>query len=303
MNKSKFGLGLVEKRNCFGYLFSLPFIIGFIVFVFIPLLTSFRISLSKLFISENGYVLEFIGLENYNRAFLIDHSFRTKLLNSILTMLTNVPLAVIFAFFIASVLSMNFKGRTIARAILFLPVAITSGVIDNLMSNDYINNMSLSSAKYSSGTGAAGIASSFVQLITDFELPMGIVEFLVSSAERIYDITVMSAVPIVIFLAALQSVPESVYEASYIEGATSWEVFWKIKFPMVSPHILVCVVYCVIDSLNNSSNVVIEAVKSTIYKEFNYGLGTAMTVAYCIIILLILAVIYRLISKHVVYTE
>ena len=296
-------MGLVEKRNCYGYLFSLPFIIGFIVFVLVPLISSINISLSKLTVGENGYILEFIGLENYNNAFLVDPTFRQQLVTSVTEMLTSVPITAMFAFFVASILTMEFKGRTVARAILFLPVAISSGIIDNLVSGDYMNNMVLSGGKYSADGLGVGIAGAFIQLISDMQLPTEFVDFLVSSVEGIYSITAMSAVPIVIFMAALQSVPESVYEASYIEGATKWEVFWKIKFPLVSPHILVCVVYCVIDMLNNSSNIVIKAIKSVTYTEFNYGLGTAMSVAYTVIILLILFIVYRLISKRVIYAE
>ena len=116
-------------------------------------------------------------------------------------------------------------------------------------------------------------------------------------------LTVMSAVPIVIFIAALQAVPDSIYEAASIEGASAWEVFWKIKFPLISPHILVCVVYCIIDSLNNSANPVVSLVKDTTYAKIQYGYGAAMSVVYMLVTLLLVFVLYKGISKWVVYSD
>ena len=86
-----------------------------------------------------------------------------------------------------------------------------------------------------------------------------------------------------------------------MEGATRWEVFWKISFPMVSPLILVSVVYSVVDSFTNISNGVISTIHSTSFESMKFGLGTAMAVSYMAIILTLLGIIYKIISKYVSY--
>lgn len=292
---------LYARKSIYGYVFILPFIVGLAIYFVTPMMSAVSFALSKLTVNTTGYELEFVGFENFRHAFLVDVNFRKLLLSSLSEMLVNVPLVVIFSFFLASVVSMEFKGRGLVRTILFLPVITSSGAVAILTAQDYMSIMMSTSDKYTSAGG--GLASVFVSAVSQMELPAGIIEFLVSSVNRVYDIVVMSAVPVVIFIAALQSIPDALFEASYIEGASKWEVFWKIKFPMISPHILVCVVYCIIDSLNSASNVVISNIKTVTYSEFNYGLGSAMSFSYMAIIIVILMITYGIISRKVFYND
>ena len=83
----------------------------------------------------------------------------------------------------------------------------------------------------------------FTSLLLDLNVPMVVVDYLIGAVNRIYEIITSSGVQILIFLAALQSIPSSMYEVARLEGATSYEIFWKITFPMVSPLILTNVIY------------------------------------------------------------
>lgn len=287
---------LAAKQGRYGYIFCAPWIIGLLIYVAYPFYEAVHISFSKLTVGESGYLLDGVGFSNYKYAFGVHPQFTKYLISSFGNMFYQVPLVVIFSFFLASVVNMDFKGRGIVRSVLFLPVIITSGSLNGLLTSDYMSQME-------SGSSGTQLAAAFLNTVKDFDFPDALVSFLAQSVGKIYEITCMSAVPIVIFLAALQSISDSVYEAAYIEGASAWEVFWKIKFPLVSPHILVCVVYCIIDNLNTSSNPVVSTIKGTTYGAFEYGYGAAMSVAYMLIILLVLGVVYRIISKLVVYSE
>ncbi|MGB3989182.1 MAG: hypothetical protein WBL32_01435, partial [Acetivibrionales bacterium] len=136
--KKRRGLNLNRKRAMMGYLFVLPFIIGLITFFLVPLIQSFIFSINKLEVVEGGYNLLPVGLSNYNRALRVHATYARDLVESVLYMLTNVPLIIIFSFFAANLLNQKFKGRSLARAIFFLPVILTSGVMLVIDSGDLL---------------------------------------------------------------------------------------------------------------------------------------------------------------------
>ena len=101
-----------------------------------------------------------------------------------------------------------------------------------------------------------------------------------------------------IFLAGLQSISPSIYEACQIEGATGWETFWKVTFPMISPMILVNAVYTVIDSFTRSTNPVMSFLNAS---KADFGQRVAMSWIYFLIVVLIIAVVAALASSFVFY--
>ena len=100
-----------------------------------------------------------------------------------------------------------------------------------------------------------------------------------------------------IFLAGLQSISDSIYEACRIDGATGWETFWKITFPMISPMILVNAVYTIIDSFTRSSNVTMSFIKGI----SNNSEAAAMYWIYFISVILIIAVVAGIASTFIFY--
>ena len=132
---------------------------------------------------------------------------------------------------------------------------------------------------------------------------MVVTEFLSNAINGIYDIVVASGVQILIFLAGLQSISPSLYEASSMEGATAWENFWKITFPMISPIILVNSVYTIIDLFTNETNEMMKNIKSTIFNDIKYGYGSAMAWIYFVCIAVILLIVGGLISRKVFYYD
>lgn len=290
---------LLKRRNRFGYFFTAPYILGLLVFVAVPLVSTLQISFSRLTVGTERYMLEPVGFENYRYIFTVDPDYRQYLLSSLESMVTSVPVVIVFSLFVASLLTKTFRGRGLVRTILFFPVIIASGAAASLSSADYMASM----VGGSSNSTGSELASSFLRLLGQFDISAGLTDFIIGSVQRIYTIITMSAIPIVIFIAALNSISESIYEAAYIEGCSAWEVFWKIKFPLASPQILTCVVYCIIDNLNSTENPVIEMIQTTTYQKWEYGLGGAMAFTYALIVLVLLALVYRLVNRFIVYSE
>lgn len=299
--KKRRGLDLTRKRAAMGYLFVLPFIIGLITFFLVPLVQSFISSLNKLEVAEGGYNLIPMGFENYNRALRVHASYVRDLWESVRYMIANVPLIIIFSFFAANLLNQKFKGRSLARAIFFLPVIVTSGVMLVVDSGDLLQS-SLGMTQ-TDGTEGAFRAVELARLLLQTRLSERFIDYIIGAVDAIYDIVSASGVQILVFLAGLQSISPSLFEASNIEGATGWENFWKITFPMVSPLILVNTVYTIIDLLTNSSNTVMELIRDTAFASQDYGMSSAMAWIYFAAILLIVGLVMWIVSKLVFYYD
>lgn len=292
------------KMRRYGYMFSLPFIIGALIFIVYPLITSILQSFSDVkFDADAGLVMNFAEpLQNYDTVWLQTTDFGDKVWASLQSMAVNVPVIVIFSFFMASVLNTKFLGRGFARSVMFMPVIIASGIVTNLSSNTATQLLD-SSDRFASTAGTSfQVTTAFQAMLEGLDLDQSLVNFIMSSVSNISTIVTMSAVSIVIFIAGLQSISPSIYEASYIEGATKWEVFWKISLPMVSPLILLSVVYTIVDVFNGTNNPVIYTIHSNIVQT-EYDIAAAMACSYSLIIVLILLVVFGVLSKLVFYQD
>ena len=218
-------------------------------------------------------------------------------------MLIDVPLITFFSLLMAILLNKKFKGRTLVRAIFFLPVLLNSDAIVSAMDtartlmSGGISNASAEMAEAASGSGVG--LDYYIQMFDALGLPMGILQYVSGAVARISDIINASGVQIVIFIAALQSIPGSMYEVAKIEGATTYETFWKVTFPMVMPHIITNIVYTVVDSFADSE--VVELAYKTAFTEMNYGLSSAMSLISTIVTCLILVLVCRFIQKRTFY--
>ncbi|HEY8363029.1 MAG TPA: sugar ABC transporter permease [Tissierellaceae bacterium] len=300
-------MSLAARKALAGFTFVLPFLIGFIVFFAKPLVQSIIFSFSKLEITSTGYQLYNVGWNNYYQIFFVDPNFRRQLLDALLQMVTNVPLIVIFSFFAANLLNQKFKGRAIARSIFFIPVILSTGIINAIDSSDLMMGIMRETLPQELTEGAVGNimgqAFELRELLYQTKIDPGVIDFIVGAVDRIYQIVSSSGVQILIFLAGLQSIPPSLFEASNIEGATGWENFWKITFPMTTPLILVNTVYTIIDSFTNSANPVMDNIRNTAFIRSEFGMSVAMAWSYFVMIIIILAVITIVFSRHVFYHE
>ncbi len=298
MNKRR--VTLSTRRAFLGYAFVLPWLLGFIFLFAAPLIESINFSFSKLTIAPGGYELAYIGLENFRNALFVDPNYNRILTESITEMAWNVPMILFFSLFSAVLLNQKFKGRALARAIFFLPVILASGAIAAAQDAGLISLTGSSEVAAELGEQQNGFdVVSLTFLLDDMGMPVFFIDYILDGVIRIYEIIRSSGVQILIFLAALQSVPVSMYEVAKIEGATPYESFWKITFPMVSPLILTNIIYTIIDSFANSA--VTETIYTTAFQSQNFGLSASMSWLYTLVVSIILVIIGILINRRVFY--
>ncbi|MCD7709077.1 MAG: sugar ABC transporter permease [Clostridiales bacterium] len=296
-------LSLSQRRGISGLLFILPWLIGFIWFYARSLFMTVQFSLSDLTVNTGGgYSLAFVGLQNFIYAFRVHPTYKQVLVTSLGNMLIDVPLITFFSLFMAILLNQKFKGRTLVRAIFFLPVILSSGAISDAM--DLARTMmsggiSSASAEMAAATTTGVSVQYYIQMFSALGIPQSLIEYVSGAVNRISDIVNASGIQIIIFIAALQSIPSSMYEVAKIEGATSYETFWKVTFPMVLPHVITNIVYTVVDSFTNSD--VVDLAYTTAFEDMNYGLSSVFSLVSTVITCLILVIVCRFIQKRTFY--
>lgn len=287
-----------EKRQAkTGLLFILPWLIG-VTFLFLrPLAMAFYYSFHKVLITPTGLNFQFTGWENFIYKFRDDiYFFQNTFYPGITKFIIEVPICVIFSLFIAIILNQRFKGRTLSRAIFFLPVIIASGIVIQMLRTFGMDPGATENAYVFQSGGMA-------EILMNAGLPQMICDFFTEVSNKIFDIVWMSGVQIILYLSGLQSIPRSEYEAAEIEGATAWEIFWKITWVRISPITLVVLVYSLIDSFTNVSNLVIKFVYEEYSLRGNLGGSSALGLLYCLIAFVIIIVVYALASRKVFYAN
>ncbi len=307
MAKKKAKLTLLQKRMRTGYLFILPWFVGFLLFYVRSLVMTGQFAFSELKMNagEGGYHLIFTGLDNFIYAFRAHATFKQVLTTSIGNMLVDVPLIIFFSLFMALLLNKKFPGRFIVRAIFFLPIilnadAITAAMeLSAAMMNGGISTMATEVVENATATSSGMSVDYFIDLFMSLGIPTSLLDYVMAAVARINDIISASGVQIIIFIAALQSITPSMYEVAKIEGATGYETFWKVTFPMVMPHIVTNVVYTIIDNFARSE--VVELAYDTAFSQFNYGLSSVFSLVSTIITCIILVVVVGFIQKKTFY--
>ena len=286
----------LEKRKArAGYVFVLPFILG-IVLIYLPILVdSLCFSLYEYVSLDETY--RFVGLEYYKYALTVSPDFLSNLLTGLQQLIFEVPAIIIFSLFIAVVLNNKMLGRAAFRAIFFVPVIISTGLMDSINGSDIASSQM--SGGIDDGSGSSGIINvmQVEELFKEMAIGGELVTYVVNLVNDIYNIINYSGVQMLIFLAGLQSISDSIYEACRIDGATGWETFWKITFPMISPMILVNAVYTIIDSFTRSSN----KMMYYIGRVQNNGHQSAMYWIYFISVILIIAAVAGVASTFIFY--
>ena len=303
MSNRKLKLSMASRRAISGYMFIMPWLIGFICFYIICIVMTVRFSLSELNLQPTGgYTTTFVGLSNFIYAFRAHPTFKQVFVTSMGNMVIDVPLIIFFSLFMAIMLNRKFKGRGLVRAIFFLPVILGADAISEAMqrSMSLMNGgLSSMSTEMSSAVSGGMSISYYMDIFSDLALPPQVLEYLVDAIARISDIISASGVQIIIFIAALQSIPGSLYEVSRIEGATAYETFWKVTFPMVMPHIITNTVYTIVFRFSESE--VINLAYSTTFTLRNYGLGAVFSLVSTMAVCLLLVVVVGLIQKRAFY--
>lgn len=282
MKKMKRRKQISRRRDKAGYIFTLPFIIGVFV-LFIPaLINLFRFSVSDIQVltGGQGYELGFAGLSYYQKALLEDPKFNRMLVSMLGTILVQTPVILIFSLLIASILNQEFKGRTVARMIFFIPVVVSTGVIAYVQ-NNWVSVMTVSDL----GNALAGAESSGLHVILEnIDLGKGLIKVVIDAAEGVNKIIRSSGMQIFVLLAALQEIPSSLYEAAKVEGCSAWECFWKITIPMVVPQIIICGVYTLISMSTATDTEIYNYIATQEFVNNQLSFAAAMNVLYLLVV-------------------
>lgn len=268
----------------YGYLFLLPWLIGTFIFFFYAIFNSLQFSFSKFTLdAATGIKLEPLThfWDNYTFIFKNKPNYLFSLQTYVGTMVLQVPMIVAFSLIIAIMLNDRFKGRTLFRALFFLPVIVATGPV---MTNMQTNQVSIYSV------------TAFANLLG--ELPDEIFDVFSDVFGSLVTVLWHSGIQILLYLAGLQKVSTTQYEAAKIDGASVWESFWKITIPNIRPFILLNAIYSIV-FLSGNDNEPIDFITTAVSEASSgYAVSMAMAWLYALVVMLMLLVAYLILRPR-----
>lgn len=283
--------------NTVGYIFSLPFIIGFLAFTLIPIAVSMYYSVTDY---KLGQTPAFIGIKNYLEL-LKDERFINSVKVTLIYVVTSVPTKLIFALFVAYLLTQGRRGVTFYRSLYYVPSLIGGSIAVALVWKTIFSRKGLAN------TILASLGLQKLSWLGDPNLSMGI-------------LVLMSAwqfgSSMIIFAAGLKEIPGSYYEAAEIDGANKWQRFLRITLPCLSPIILYNLVMQTITAFmaftqafvitqggpNDATNFYALYVYNHAFKWSNMGYASAMSWLMLVLISVITLILFKS-SKFWVFSE
>ena len=274
--------GLVARREMKGYIFLLPWLVGFVCFFALPLAQSFIYSLSNVKMTAAGRKMSYVGFDNFKYLFNEDTVFTGLLSDFYREAILRLAVILVFSLVIAMMLNHNIKGKGVYRTIFFLPIIVVSGPVLQRLMDEGATTVPLIESY-----GVSGIVSEL--------LPASLANPLNSLFTQLILVLWYSGVPILIYMAGLQKIDRSVYEAALIDGAGGWVAFWKITLPAIQPMILINGIYTLVFLATSGLNNVISEINSRMFNTSfggGYGVASAMAWVYTLTLAVGLLVIY-----------
>lgn len=288
-----------KQRYIWGYVFLIPWIIGMLMFFLPSFFTTIFWSFNDLSVKGGVVTSRFVGIANFKRLFtgyVVEGGriFSVETIQFMKDLVIDLPIIIIFSIIISVLLNKKFKGHLIIKALFFIPVVFNMSVVSTTLTGSFGQFVEESLKG----------ETTFVEGITTFLLQIGIGEsimgIVVDAVSRIFTIVNLSGIQILLFVAAIQSVPKHLYEAAAVEGATTYESFWKITIPMITPMIITAAVYTVVDSFTRApiSKFLVSAVN-----EGSHGLAAAVSVTYFVINIVLIGIVFLLFKGRVFYYD
>lgn len=291
MNKKVKSVEALRRR--YGYSFVAHWVIGLIAFFFGPVIYSICYAFSDITVEESGFVLDFVGFKNFSESLFENPTYLDQIRDSIGSMFYALPLTVALSLILAVLLNQKYRGRAIMRILFFLPVIIESSVIIRLLSDRSIN-----APIFNLSTDGQGIMD-YGTILGKLNLPAQITEFLTFFLSNAVTLTWGCGVQIILFLAGLQSIPDSLYEVSKIEGANKWEEFWQITLPMLRHVLSLVIIYTMISKFTAANNPIMET-SVELMRVMDYSTASAMLWLYFIIVLTVIGLVLFLYTRYCV---
>ena len=265
-------------------LFVSPWLVGAAVFFLYPLFYSLRLSFGVIENPATQKVV-FAGFENFRVAFMEDARFFPMLLSIAKDTLINTPLIVVFALFIATLLSKDIRGKGLFRSVFFLPVILGTGFVMQQLLGVQMNADAVEVAR--------GIL--LPEKVVRFLNP-GVTQVILEFLSRVTLVLWKSGVQIIIFLAGLQAIPRSFYEAARVDAATEGECFWFISLPLMAPTLLRGAVYTIVAGFLDTSNEMLGYIHELGFQWSQFEYASAVSWLYFLFVILVLAALFLLLN-------
>ena len=279
-------LNAVQQRA--GYLFVLPWVLGLLLFLIIPLFSSIWYSFADVKIEPSNINTSFIGLANYKKLLFEDPDYIDNLASSITYVLCSVPLILAFSLITAVLLNQKFKGRTLFRALFFSPIIISTSAVMKVLQGDKVKIPLFTSGEE---------LGELTQIISQLNLDPSVTEIFTFILQFTLQVMQNSAVHIVLIIAGLQDIPYSLYEVSKIEGANKWEEFWMITVPSLRNILSLVMIYSMIDSFSHTGNIVVMNAEELLHNQ-KFGSSSAMLWFYFAIVIVIMGFVYSIYHRY-----
>lgn len=269
-----------RRETMLGFAFISPWLIGFLIFGIFPIFYSLFLSFNNVTITASGIENVWAGFSNYQTAFTTNMKMIEELLDFLKNNLFMIFIINVFAVLFAILLAGKVKGRGFFRTVFFLPVVVVSGpVMAELLDKKVITMPNIADFSIISVIGTVFgeniqvlISQSFSNLIYMFWF---------------------SGVQLIVYLAVLQKMDKSMYEAAQMDGASPWESFWKITLPALKPSILINLIYTLILLATFDNNGVIMAIKSAMFDpQQGFGFASALSWIYFAVLTLIIVILF-----------
>ncbi len=284
---------LMIRETTTSYLFLLPFLAFFIIFVLYPM---FMCLYTSLFDATMGREDIFVGFQNYT-TLANDPVFWKALVNTLIIVVVSVPVTCIFSLWVASAISkMHVAATSAFRCIFYLPVVTGSVAVTMVwkwMFNKYYGIFNYL------GTNL-GLIEENINWLGEPQYALGCIILIL--------LTTSVGQPIVLYVSALDNVDKSLVEAAEVDGATQLQAFWRIKWPQMMPTTLYILVITTINSFqcfaliqlltlggpSNSTMTIMYYIYYNAFKLYKYGYGNAMGVILALIIAVLSAIQFKL---------
>ena len=281
-----------------GLLFVLPWLIGTLAFFVRPFVQVFYYAFHEVSFPDGVMAYGPFGTDTFVRVFTEDTAFVRSFFESILGIFTQSIYVIFFSLFVALLLKSEFRGRTLVRAVFFLPVIVATGPVLDVINGDTLAQTMMSGDR----TADLFASGSLGEVLLDMGLSAELISTFNGIIDSIFDLSWQSGIQILLFLAALQGVPGHLYEAAQVEGASRWESFWRITLPMITPVLLLNVVYTVIDGFTSFGNTIIKLIVSQTQK-LHLSYAAALGTSYFLVVFVIILLVYAVMSRFTFYQE
>lgn len=279
--------GIESLKSTYGRLFVLHWEIGLLLFFVVPLFQSLYFAFCDIDLGDVGLEFTFVGFKHFDDALNHDPQFTDTLGKSLLSSLGSLPVIVILSLILALLLNQKFKGRLFFRALFFLPVIIASGVV--------ITHLFASTSGELSSSGVSdSFASNMISaddILGWLSLPESVIKAFSSLLNDIFNLVWSCGVQIVLFISGMQSISDSLYEVSKVEGATKWEEFWFITLPMLARTLILVIIFTIVELVTDKSNEVMTLAYRFMDQTSGYGKASAMLWIYFGIVIVAMAAI------------